>query len=136
MMKLELYNYKGDKTLEFNFNNPEIHYNKWIIIKATKQTLHLNDQNFLLYDDTIPTCAINTEDLSLTKAWIESLYKQNHLILLVCNKQQEYLKLFYGKNITFTENLDEFDFTHFMVDGKDVYLSQCPWIILSKNLQS
>lgn len=48
MMKLELYNYKGDKTLEFNFNNPEIHYNKWIIIKAAKQTLHLNDQNFLL----------------------------------------------------------------------------------------
>ena len=22
------------------------------------------------------------------------------------------------------------------IDGKDVYLSQCPWIILSKNLQS
>ena len=135
MKKLELYTGKNYKLLEFKFNDVEITTADWCIFaKAAKQTVYFKDQTFIMYDDEIPTERVDSDYFMLGEMWIEQFYKDHDIVLMVCNEQQEPLRIFHGETIRAIKSTDKY--TRFAVDGKELFISRCSWMILTRTKEA
>lgn len=134
MIELKTFTDKGDKVLDFHFNNPKIEYQektKWVNIFAAKQKLTIYKNSFIAYDDSIQCSWIDLLDMALSKDWIESIYKQNKKILLLSTTSDEPLYIFYGNTLSITYIQD--DYIEFLIENKKLVINNLHWLILTKN---
>ena len=134
MIKLRTFTGNNETLLKFVFSSAEVKADKWITITSEKQKIHFHNQLFTLYDDDIPHFRAHTEDFFLTTSWIQDAYKDKQQILLISNLNQEPLMLFYGNQITFKHYDKDIKYTALEIDGKEIHLSQCAWMILTRNI--
>ena len=120
-----------DSFLEFNFNNAEISYfpeARWVNIFTTKQKITLQN-NFIAFQDDAAGTAIAAD--SLTKIWIQDLYKQNKKLLIITSPQDEPIRLFWGEEISIIKSSNPF--YQFKIDEKYIWTYGMKFMILTHN---
>lgn len=135
MIKLITFATDSEKLLEFNFKDCSINYfqkTNWINVISQKQKITIQGNSFIAYDEDILGIRVDSSYLSLCKKWIELFYKDNDKVILVSSREDKPLYLFRGKDISVVTAGN--NFLHFKIDGKDLYLNDLHWLLLTKNL--
>ena len=135
MIKLITFATDSEKLLEFNFKDCSINYfqkTNWINVISQKQKITIQGNSFIAYDEDILGIMVDSSYLSLCKKWIELFYKDNDKVILVSSREDKPLYLFRGKDISVVTAGS--NFLHFKIDGKDLYLNDLHWLLLTKNL--
>ena len=130
MIKLDTY-INHDKFLSFSFNDCKINYypqTNWVNVFSKKQKLTIQN-SFIAADEKIKQTFISAD--SLTKNWIQDLYKQGDKILIISSQEDYPISIFWGKDITL-KNIQD-NFYKFLIDEKPIWTFGMKFIILTKN---
>lgn len=133
MKKIQFYTDKGEQTVEFGFNNPEITYREnpgWTIINASGRTITLSGTSMLAFDEDISNNRVLLDWSSFWKNEMNDAYGNNERILVVFSSGQVPVMMFHGNALKFVENVKEL--TYFLMDDKPIWLYHMNYLILAK----
>lgn len=133
MKKIVLYTDEGIKTVEFEFNEPEIKYdnlNKWVSVSASNRSIILSGTNFLGYDNDIPRTSASLDFGIMWQKKANEVYVKSERILVIFSASQNPLEMFHGATLTMERDGGIY---HFKVDNKDIWVYGLNFLVLNKN---
>lgn len=133
MKKIVLYTDEGIKTVEFEFNEPEIKYdnlNKWVSVSASNRSIILSGTNFLGYDNDIPRTSASLDFGTMWQKKANEVYVKSERILVIFSASQNPLEMFHGATLTMERDGSIY---HFKVDNKDIWVYGLNFLVLNKN---
>ncbi len=133
MKKVVLYTDEGIKSVEFEFNEPEVRYdnlNRWVSINASNRTIILSGTNFLTYDTEIQRTSASLDFGMLWQKKANEVYVNSERILVIFSASQNPLEMFHGVSLSMERDGEIY---HFKIDDKDIWLYGLNFLVLNKN---
>ena len=133
MKKVVLYTDEGIKSVEFEFNEPEVRYdnlNRWVSVKASNRTIILSGTNFLAYDTEIQRTSASLDFGMLWQKKANEVYVNSERILVIFSASQNPLEMFHGVSLSMERDGEIY---HFKIDDKDIWLYGLNFLVLNKN---
>lgn len=133
MKKVVLYTDEGIKSVEFEFNEPEVRYdnlNRWVSVNASNRTIILSGTNFLAYDTEIQRTSASLDFGMLWQKKANEVYVNSERILVIFSASQNPLEMFHGASLSMERDGEIY---HFKIDDKDIWLYGLNFLVLNKN---
>ena len=133
MKKVVLYTDEGIKSVEFEFNEPEVRYdnlNRWVSVNASNRTIILSGTNFLAYDTEIQRTSASLDFGMRWQKKANEVYVNSERILVIFSASQNPLEMFHGVSLSMERDGEIY---HFKIDDKDIWLYGLNFLVLNKN---